>query len=304
MRNHWTREAIIRHLLERESKGLPLTVGGEGVDKSLYGSARRIFGSWRNAIQAAGIAPQQVLTWERWSPARILVMIRHLARRDRPLTTDQMERRYHNLVSAARRHFGSWTKAALAAGVEPTRLQRVVPWTPERVIEAILTRALRNESLVARLVEPRSLVEAGQRFFGGWSAAVTTAGLDPALIVLAPRPNKRGRPPKARAARPKPTRKPQQHWTKERVIAAIQARLREQQPMHSTAIARDDQRLYDAMRRHLRNWSEAMRAAGLDPSLYRRGPTPPPSPSSQSGPKEPVSRQSQPNETLRPDRPT
>ena len=303
MRNNWTRETIIRHLLERESKGLPLTVGGVGVDKSLYGSARRIFGSWRNAIQAAGIAPQQVLTWERWSPARILVMIRHLARRDRPLTTDQMERRYHNLVSAARRHFGSWTKAVLAAGVEPTKLQRVVPWTPERVIEAILTRALRNESLVARLVEPRSLVEAGQRFFGGWAAAVTAAGLDPALIALAPGRNKRGRPPKARAARPKPTRKPQQHWTKERVIAAIQSRLREQKPMHSTAIARDDQRLYDAMRRHLRNWSEAMRAAGLDPAIYRRGPTPPPTPSAQPGLHEPVSRQSQANETLQPDRP-
>lgn len=37
-----------------------------------------------------------------------------------------------------------------------------------RLIEAILTRALRSETLVARLVEPRSLVGAGQRFFGGW----------------------------------------------------------------------------------------------------------------------------------------
>ena len=126
MRNNWTREQIIRNLLEREAKGLPLTVGGEGVDKSLYAAARRIFGSWRNAIQAAGIAPQQVLTWERWSPGRILVMIRHLARRERPLTTLQMERRYHNIVSAARRHFGSWNKAVLAAGVKPTKLLRVI----------------------------------------------------------------------------------------------------------------------------------------------------------------------------------
>jgi hypothetical protein len=90
MRNQWTRENIIRHLVERDTQGLPLTVGGEGVDRSLYASARRIFGSWRNAIQAAGIAPQQVLTWERWSPARILAMIRHLAKRARPLTTAQM----------------------------------------------------------------------------------------------------------------------------------------------------------------------------------------------------------------------
>lgn len=304
MRNQWTRENIIRHLVEREAQGLALTVGGQGVDKSLYSSARRIFGSWRNAIQAAGIAPQQVLTWERWSPPRILVMIRHLAKRDRPLTTEQMERRYHNLVSAARRHFGSWSKAVLAAGVEPTKLQRVVPWSPERVIEAVLTRALRNEPLVARLVEPRSLVEAGQRLFGGWSVAVAAAGLDPAQTVLAPRRNKRGRPPKARALRAKPARKPQKHWTKERIIEALQARLREQKPMHSTAIARDDQRLYDAMRRHLRNWSEAMSAAGLDPAVHRRGPTPPARTSAETASLDPVSRQSQTNDTLRADRPT
>jgi len=107
MRNQWTRERIIRHLLDREAKGLPLTVGGQGVDKLMYMASRRIFGSWRNAIQAAGIAPRRVLTWERWSPPRILVMIRHLSRRNRPLTTDQIELRYDNLVSAARRHFGS-----------------------------------------------------------------------------------------------------------------------------------------------------------------------------------------------------
>ena len=272
MRNHWTRETIIRQLLERQSNKLPLTVGGQGVDISLYGAARRIFGSWRNAIQAAGIAPQQVLTWERWSPAQILVMIRHLARRDRPLTTYQIERRYHNLVSAARRHFGSWAKAVLAAGVEPTRLQRVVPWNPDRVIEAILTRALRNESLAARVVEPRSLLEAGQRFFGDWPAAVSTAGLDVALTVLPPSHNKSPCPPKVHGKRGKFARTTRRFWNKERVIVALQKRLHEQKPMNAAAIVRDNQSLAHAMRRYLGSWAEAMRAAGLDPDAYRCGP--------------------------------
>lgn len=298
MRSEWTRENIIRHLLEREAQGLPLTVGGKGVDKSLYSVARHVFGSWRNAIQAAGITPQRVLTWERWSPARILVMIRNLARRDRPLTAQQMERRYHNLVSAARRHFGTWTKAVLAAGVEPTKLQRVVIWNPERVIEAILTRALRNESLVARLVEPRSLVKAGQRFFGGWPAAVTAAGLDPASTVLPPRRNNRSGTKKARPVRAKPIDMHQKPWTKERVVAALLARLREQKPMHSTALANEDQALYRALRRHLKSWNEAMRAAGLDPAVYRRGPAGTP-PSTDAGLRNSVARQSRADETLR-----
>ena len=300
MRKHWTRENIIRHLVEREAKELPMTVGGDGIDLLMYEAARRIFGSWRNAIRAAGIAPATILTWERWSPARILVMIRHLSRRDRPLTTEQLERRYNNLVTAARRHFGSWTKAVLASGVEPTKLRKVVPWSPERVIEAILTRVLRSESLVARLVEPRSLVAAGQRFFGNWAAAVAAAGLDASLTVLPPRRNKRPRPTKT--SRDQPTQRRREPWTKERVIAALQARLRDQKPMHSNAIARDDHGLYQAARRHLRNWNEAMRAAGLDPAMYRRG-AGSPSPSAEPGFRESVSRQSQNSGALRLDRP-
>jgi len=292
MRNNWTREQIIRNLLEREAKGLPLTVGGEGVDKSLYAAARRIFGSWRNAIQAAGIAPQQVLTWERWSPGRILVMIRHLARRDRPLTTLQMERRYHNIVSAARRHFGSWNKAVLAAGVKPTKLLRVIPWNEERVIEAILTRALRNESLAARVVEPRSLVEAGHRFFGGWAAAVTAAGLDLATTEPPPRRTKRSRLTSTRASSTTKANAPRVPWNKERVVAGLLARLREQKPLYSTALARDERSLYHAARRYFGSWNQAMLAAGLDPAAHRRGPVCRSS-AAEARPRDPVPRQSQ-----------
>jgi hypothetical protein len=302
MRNNWTRESIIRHLLEREAQGLPLTVGGKGVGLSIYGSARRIFGSWRNAIQAAGIAPQQVLTWERWSPARILVMIRHLARRERPLTTRQTERRYHYLVTAARRHFGSWTKAMLAAGVDPKKLQRVVSWTPERVIEAILTRALRNETLVARLIEPRSLVAVGQRFFGGWAAAVTAAGLDPASTAMPTRRDNGSGMKTVRTLRAKSIHTHPQRWTKERVLAAIFARLQEKKPINAAALKREDYCLYQAMRRLLKNWHEAMRAAGLDPEAYRCGSAGTPL-SAEAGPRNSVARQSQAEETLRPNRP-
>ena len=269
MRNSWTRENIIRQLLEREAKGLPLTVGGPGIDKAMYSAARRIFGSWRNAIQAAGIAPQEVLTWERWSPAKILVMIRHLARRDRPLTTQQMEKRHHNVVTAARRHFGSWSKAVLAAGVDPSKLQRVVPWTPERVIEAILTRALRNESLAARLVEPRSLMEAGHRFFSSWHGAIQAAGLDPAAIKSEAGRKRRGDSGGVRVSNKKISGAPKLRWDKDRVIAAMRLRLAERRPMHCTALAREDQRLYNAIRRYFGSWKDAMRAVGWDPAAHR-----------------------------------
>jgi hypothetical protein len=261
VRNRWTRENIIRQIVERRTAGLPLTVGENGAGALLYGAARRAFGSWRNALQAAGIAPAEILTSQRWSPAKILVMIRHFARRDRPLTAKEMEQRYHNVVTAARRHFGSWNKAVVAAGVDPDKLQRVVPWTPQRILESILTRALRNESLAIREVRPRSLTAAGHRFFGGWSEALVAAGLDPALVSGV-----------GHGRKPTPTVSSKRQWDRDRVLAALRERLEANKPMNSAALAREDASLYTAMRRHLGSWREGLRAIGQDPAIHRARP--------------------------------
>lgn len=295
MRTSWTREMILRHILEREAEGQPLTTGGEGVDHNLYCASRRIFGSWRNAIIAAGIPPERVLTWERWSPAKILSKIRLISRRRRPLTSDEIERRYHNLVSAARRHFGSWSKAVMAAGVDPTKLQRVVPWSRERVIEAILTRTLRSEPLVARLIEPRSLVDAGQRFFGSWKAAVSAAGVDPRVTELPPRRVKKAARVTVRVATPKRPRRPPPVWTDERILQAIVDRVREGKRINSWAVSRDHASLYRTARRHFGTWDAAIRAAGFDPLEHRRdrGVAP------RAGPSD--VRKSQRNDAVRPE---
>ena len=180
----WTREEIIRRILDLDAKGYPLTVGKPGVSPALYQAGSRIFGSWRNALQAAGLSPDRGSRAERWPPAKILMVIRNLSRRRRPLRKKELEERFGSLVSAARRIFGSWSKAILASGVDPAKLRRVVPWTRERVLETLLTRALRNQPVSARLMEPRSIVEAGRRFFGSWSATLEAAGLDPAVAAV------------------------------------------------------------------------------------------------------------------------
>lgn len=270
MSNRWTRERIIRHILECEAEGRSLTTGRKGVDHRLYNAARRTFGSWRNAIVAAGIAPERVLSWERWSPAKILAKIRLISRRNRPLSVMEMDQRYGNVVSAARRHFGSWSKAVQAAGVDPTKLKRVVPWNRERVLEAILTRALRSEPLVARLVDPRSLVEAGHRFFGGWQSAVSAAGLDPRMTEMAPRRGQRTRPKRNPAQITATSVNRPGSWSKERVVRVIGLRVRDGKAVNAYAVSRDDSKLYSAARRCFGSWDIAMRAVGLEPAEYRR----------------------------------
>jgi hypothetical protein len=270
MRNKWTRERIIHYILECEAEGRPLTVGEPGISQALYQAGSRIFGSWRNAIQAAGIRPERDNYGEKWSPAKILMIIRNLARRHRPLNTAQLERRYGSMLSAARRLFGSWSKAVLAAGVDPAKLQRVVPWTRERVIEAVLTRALRNEPLSGRSTQPRSLVEAGQRFFGSWAAAVEAAGLDPKAIVLLQPSSANPAAVAVPAAGTEYVHRPRQPWAREMVITAILTRLRQQKSLNALALSTEDRALYRAATRRFGNWSNALLAAGLDPGDHQR----------------------------------
>jgi hypothetical protein len=171
---------IIRDILRRERAGLPLVspLAKNGVEHAMYQAASRIFGSWRNAVAAAGLPASRARAKSEWTPARIRRVIRSLARRKRPVATRELAQRYGHLVQAARRHYGSWSKAVMLAGVDPQQLRRTPPWTKERVIEGILLRTIRNESLERRVVEPRAMVDAGTRLFGSWRAALVAAGVN------------------------------------------------------------------------------------------------------------------------------
>ena len=284
MAHRWGRKVIIQEILRREAEGLPLSLGGDqGLDQAMYQAAARIFGSWRNAIAAAGVSPQRALPNEKWSPASILSTIRQLAKRKRPLTSAQLEQRYGAMVAAARRIYGSWPKAVIAAGVDPSKLRRALPWTRERIIEAILTRALNNEPLGSRTTQPRSLVEAAQRFFGSWAAAKEVAGLAPtqkcertvrtngetvgSLADESPSvEDASGQQPPTSSA----LRGPREPWTTELVRASILSRLQQGKRLNAAAVCDDDKALYRAATRRHGNWGNALIAAGLDPAEFWR----------------------------------
>lgn len=241
----WTRERIIRDILRRESEQLPLTSASSesGVDHAMYQAASRIFGSWKNAVIAAGLPASQSRASTEWTPARIKKLIRSLARRKRPLAVRELKDRYGHFVAAARRHFGSWSKAVVAAGIDPQRMKREPSWSRERVIEEILTRTLRNETLQRQLIQPRSLAEAGTRIFGSWKAALTAAGVEITGLTEGI-----ATPPMSPITQANPgvivqmgmksaeKHRPQTPWSDSQILTAIKERLHTQQPLYATAV--------------------------------------------------------------------
>jgi hypothetical protein len=279
----WSRERIIREILRRESSGLSLDLGAtDRVESSLYQAAQRVFGSWRNAVMAAGISPNKARVHDPWPPSKILASIRSLARRTRPLRPAEVKRRYEPLVTAARRHFGSWPKAIVAAGVDPEKLRRVTRWTKQRIIEAILTRALRGKRLNSSAVRPQSLVEAGARVFGSWESALEAAGIDPRQASRRHRAGALGAAVGStdddEQARPNDIassvschrrRPPYTRWSDEEILLGIRTRVRENKKMNAAAVDEDDGPLYRAAKRRYGSWRSALVAAGLDPDRLR-----------------------------------
>jgi hypothetical protein len=267
MAGKWTRDDIIRQVLDREAKGLSLTTGGRsGLPNGLHAAGIRFFGSWRNTLVAAGINPAKTFRRTRWTPNRILAVIRNLSRRRDPLNQQKLLQRHGGLVVAARRHFGSWNGAIMAAGVNPARMRRVNPWTRERVVEAILKRALVGEPLKGREGDLRMLIEAGVRLFGSWPAAIAAAGVQEAALTAAPAPPSR--------EKPAPPRKPRVEWSAERIQATIEERRQAGKRVNVTSVRREQHCLFLAAKRVYGTWEQALTgvlpnfeisvAAGLD----------------------------------------
>jgi hypothetical protein len=279
--SNWTRERIIRDIVRRDSDGLPisLSITNNGVEPCMYRAASRIFGSWKNAVMAAGLRGSRARFNRVWTPARIRKMIRSLSRRKQPLSTRELTERYGNFVTAARRHFGSWSKAVIASGIDPHRMTRTPAWSKERVIESILMMALRNEPLQRRFVQPRAFAEAGTRLFGSWKAALAAAGVYSRDANSSDTNEHLPNTEAAFEAVPTSTRadltlvrhRPHTQWTDGQILDGLRQRFRDQQPLYATAVFNEQRALYRAATRRFGNWKNTLLAAGLEPKQHRKG---------------------------------
>lgn len=183
----WDAAKLGAAILELHQKGVDLSPSA--IQKShpaLFSSARSRshFGSWRAAVEAAGL-DYEVVKRRRpcWSREEIITQMRRQAACGEDLLCPQFKLRHRSLYLAAcaQRYFGSWRRAIEAAGLgyEVLREQRV--WTRKRILRTIRQLALEGRSLGWASVEQHSpgLYRAARRKenFGSWHQALITAGV-------------------------------------------------------------------------------------------------------------------------------
>ncbi len=120
---YWTKERIISKIREYHKKGKQLNVSNiQKINGSLHYCASQRFGSWKNAVEAAGFDYKEINLYSKrisWTKEMILEKIKRLNDQNVDLMASNIRDNHTALFIAARREkdFGSWEAAIRATGL-------------------------------------------------------------------------------------------------------------------------------------------------------------------------------------------
>jgi hypothetical protein len=114
------KEDVVLAILQRELGGASIRANAvKADDRPLFVAAIRLFRIWREALRAAGIKSEAVSGKRQWTPNLVLRLIRNTHLEGTSLNFRSVRKVDQSLVQAARKLWGSWDNALLAAGYNP-----------------------------------------------------------------------------------------------------------------------------------------------------------------------------------------
>jgi len=163
--------------MHAEGKDLSYAAVKDRSKGSLLGPAIHHFGSWRKAIEAAGIDYASVARQTEWNRQDVL---RELRRRHAEGRLGSIQKDGLPLWAAAKRYFGSYRNAADTAGVP---LRKPVPewsWPVPRLQQALRELHQSGTDLSSGSIRRthKHLFCAARARLGSWQKAVESIGVD------------------------------------------------------------------------------------------------------------------------------
>ncbi len=180
---NWSKDLIIAKIQELRQQGVDLSFRSMMLSKynsMVYAAIRpNHFGSWKHALSAAGLTPDEVYRYRSWDEQTILDEIRKLKEQGADLSSKTMDETSNPLIATARRRFGNWGNAVEKAGIDYSEIRRRRRWSCDAIVEGI--RELRDQGVKMQSNEVRQHAPAlfaaacKPRFFGTWSKALAAA---------------------------------------------------------------------------------------------------------------------------------
>jgi hypothetical protein len=186
----WSKDNIgleIRRMYEAGENLNYAAIAQEQV--ALLRAATRYFGSWRLAVEYAGLNYDDIRRYKSWSRDRILDRIHELHEKGEDLSWRHVSTQVDPQLAAAatkRKHFGSWRNAVTAAGLDYGAIRRYREWDEDTITRKVRELHEQGIDLNAKNMEEYdiTLITAARRRFDSWDRALTAAGLDYKKIVL------------------------------------------------------------------------------------------------------------------------
>jgi hypothetical protein len=248
----WDSQLVVEEIEDWSQSGKPLYSHFMRQNyQELLAAGIRYYGSWKLAVEAAGIDYDSVRKYKDWSKDRISQTIQKLQGEGVDLSfRAMMLSKYAPMVYAAIRpnHFGSWKNALTAAGLSPEEIYRYRSWDEETILDEIkkLIKKLgeQGEDLSSKKMDETAnpLIATARRRFGNWGTAVERAGLDYGKI------------------------RRRRRWSKDQIVQEIQDLRSTGADLHSGEIRQQNPALFAAAckARFFGSWSGALEAAGVN----------------------------------------
>jgi hypothetical protein len=207
VQDYFTPLQVLRGIRRRRRAGQPLSFEavrvGSPEGTTLVDAAIKFFGSWGQAVTAAGYSYERVKAKARPSqyPTRTAALAAMRRRRQRgwPMNVRSLQRGRRKdlpLMYAATRHYGGWQQALAAAGMSYRKAAgNLRKYMDRREVRVAIVRRIRlglavNATALCMGPSPDvPLYSAGKAFYGAWRKALRAAGIPAA---------KRGRAPTGR----------------------------------------------------------------------------------------------------------
>src|SRR5437016_3135533 len=185
--NTWDEQRIIKALRELHKKGRDLSYNKLArKHQALVSAGAYHFGSYRKAVEKAGIDYATVTRRPRWTKQAIITQIKQGRRKGEDLHWAAVTKRRDELGMAAfaslqPRLFGRWDRALQAAGLDADDVAMYRKWDRDSILFELRGLARDREPLNSGAVqkEDAGLHAAAVRHFGDYDAALRAAKLDP-----------------------------------------------------------------------------------------------------------------------------
>jgi hypothetical protein len=250
----WDKARITSELKRLYKSGTDLSYNALARKRqALVSAAAYHFGSYRKAVERAGIDYSEVIRRPRWTKQKIISLIKQSRRRGDDLHWSAVTKRRDEMGKAAfaslqPRLFGRWDRALHAAGLDADEVSRYRKWDRNTVVFELKARAQADEPLNSGAIqkEDSGLHAAAVRHFGSYDRALRAAKVNPETV------------------------RRRRNWTKPDVLTALRQAKRQGTHLADSTVRREHPALYGAAVRLFGTYTAARDAAGV--KYKRRSP--------------------------------